>query len=284
MIKSIWGIDNEWVKRTPAVRIKDQKDRTMNKVSSKADILSLLREVEAGAITPDEALDRMQTLPFSDLGYAKVDYHRGVRQGAGEAIYGQGKTPEQILGILSDMRNNGANNVLITRIEQRTADYLIDEKIPLDYHPVPQLGIAMPEERQKRGSVIVAGAGTSDMAVCEEAALTAETLGNNVTRLYDVGVAGLHRLLSHQESLIRARVIIAVAGMEGALASVVGGLVSCPVIAVPTSIGYGANFNGLSALLAMMNSCANGISVVNIDNGFGAGFLASRINQMEGIK
>jgi len=256
----------------------------MSKISTKADILSLLREVEAGTVTPEKALDRLQTLPFSDLGYAKIDYHRPVRQGSGEAIYGQGKAPEHILGILSDMRSNGSSNVLVTRIEQQTADYLVKNGIPLDYHPIPKLGIAMPKEPKKVGNIVVAGAGTSDMAVCEEAALTAETLGNNVTRLYDVGVAGIHRLLSNQDILINARVIIAVAGMEGALASVIGGLVSCPVIAVPTSIGYGANFDGLSALLTMINSCSNGVSVVNIDNGFGAGFLASRINRMESVK
>ena len=154
----------------------------------------------------------------------------------------------------------------------------------MDYHPIPQIGIAAPEEQELRGEIVVASGGTSDMPVCEEAALTAEALGNHVTRLYDVGVAGLHRLLSHLPELSRARVVVAVAGMEGALASVIGGLVDCPVIAVPTSIGYGANFGGLSALLSMLNSCASGCSVVNIDNGFGAGFLASRINQMEGIE
>lgn len=256
----------------------------MSKIGTKADILELLREIEAGTLTPEKAMDRLQTLPFSDLGYAKIDYHRTIRQGAGEAIYGQGKAPEHILGILSDMRSNGSENVLVTRIDQRTADHLAENGIPLDYHPIPRLGIAMPKEQRRVGSIVVAGAGTSDMAVCEEAALTAETLGNNVTRLYDVGVAGLHRLLSHHETLINARAIVAVAGMEGALASVIGGLVSCPVIAVPTSIGYGASFDGLSALLTMINSCANGVSVVNIDNGFGAGFLAGRINQMESIK
>ncbi|MCL2148071.1 MAG: nickel pincer cofactor biosynthesis protein LarB [Methanomassiliicoccaceae archaeon] len=254
----------------------------MDKACTKADILCLLREVGAGAVTPEEALDRMQALPFSDLGYAKVDYHRAVRQGTGEAVYGQGKTQEQILGILSDMRVNGSRNIIVTRIDQGVADYLLGEGIPLEYHPFPRLGVAMPEAVEKRGSVVVAGAGTSDVAVCEEAALTAEALGNSVTRIYDVGVAGLHRLLSHHDALMKARAVVAVAGMEGALASVIGGLVSCPIVAVPTSVGYGASFGGLSALLTMMNSCANGISVVNIDNGFGAGLIASRINQMGG--
>ena len=156
--------------------------------------------------------------------------------------------------------------------------------MPLDYHPLPRLGIAFPGERPARGKIVVATGGTSDMPVAEEAALTAEVMGNRVVRLYDVGVAGLHRLLSKLDELMDARCVVAVAGMEGALASVIGGLVDCPVVAVPTSVGYGANFGGLSALLAMLNSCASGCSVVNIDNGFGAGYLASRINQMEGLE
>ncbi|GHU68257.1 1-(5-phosphoribosyl)-5-amino-4-imidazole-carboxylate carboxylase [Clostridia bacterium] len=222
---------------------------------------------------------------FTDLGYAKVDYHRAKRQGVGEVIYGRGKTPEQIVGILSDMRLHGSNDVLVTRISSETAEFVMSRSISLDYHPIPQLAIAMPtpDKRRSVGNIVVASAGTSDMSVCEEAALTAEVLGSKVTRVYDVGVAGLHRLLARLEVLESARVIVVVAGMEGALASVVGGLVSCPVIAVPTSVGYGASFGGLAALLAMLNSCANGISVVNIDNGFGAGFMANRINQMKGI-
>ena len=171
----------------------------------------------------------------------------------------------------------------MTRIDQDTADVLC-AAVPAEYHPLPRLAVAFPEPQEGRGSIVVATGGTSDIPVAEEAALTAETMGNRVTRLYDVGVAGLHRLLSNLDPLMSARCVVAVAGMEGALASVIGGLVDCPVIAVPTSVGYGANFGGLSALLSMLNSCASGCSVVNIDNGFGAGYLAGMINQMEGIK
>ena len=244
-------------------------------------LLALLGQVQNGEVSPEEALSRLRLAPFEDLGYAKVDHHRALRQRAAEVIYGRSKTPEQILGIAKSMIAGGARNILITRMSPQAAEF-VGKEIPMDYHPIPQIGIAAPEEQELRGEIVVASGGTSDMPVCEEAALTAEALGNHVTRLYDVGVAGLHRLLSHLPELSRARV--AVAGMEGALASVIGGLVDCPVIAVPTSIGYGANFGGLSALLSMLNSCASGCSVVNIDNGFGAGFLASRINQMEGIE
>ena len=257
----------------------------MKGITEKEKILAVLQQVEAGSLSPEQALGQFKMIPFSDLGYAKVDHHRSLRQGVGEVIYGAGKTPEQIAGILTNLRENGAHNVLVTRISQPVADILAGQEIPMIYHPIPQLGVALPgPEREKVGSIVVASAGTSDMAVCEEAALTAEVLGNKVTRLYDVGVAGLHRLLDRLEVLTSARVIVVVAGMEGALASVVGGLVDCPVVAVPTSVGYGANCGGLSALLSMLNSCAGGVSVVNMDNGFGAGFLASRINQMEGIR
>jgi len=250
-------------------------------VSNKDEILQLLKKVQASDITPEEALLKLQSSPFEDLGYAKVDLHRGLRQGVGEVIYGQKKTPEQILGIVKVLLDNGQKNILVTRISQHTADILINNRIQFEYHPIPRLGIVMKDDsKPKAGSVVVASAGTSDMAVCEEAALTAETLGNMVTRVYDVGVAGLNRLLSKLDILLSARVIIVVAGMEGALASVIGGLVSAPVIAVPTSVGYGANFGGLSALLTMLNSCASGVSVVNIDNGFGAGYIANSINKM----
>ena len=180
------------------------------------------------------------------------------------------------------MGARGCQNVLITRLSPEAAE-LVGRAVPLDYHPIPRLAVAFSGKRNALGHIVVATGGTSDMPVAEEAALTAEVLGNKVTRLYDVGVAGLHRLLSNLEPLMSARCVVAVAGMEGALASVVGGLVDCPVVAVPTSVGYGANFGGLSALLAMLNSCASGCSVVNIDNGFGAGYLASMINQMEGM-
>ena len=247
---------------------------------SKHDILSVLQSVQQGVLTPEEALLQLKLAPFEDLGYAKVDYHRAVRQGVPEVIYGQSKTKEQSEGILGSMEKRGCTNILVTRIGQEVADYLAS-RFPLRYEPLARLAVALPEEVPGRGSIVVATGGTSDMGVAEEAAITAETLGNRVTRLYDVGVAGLHRLLGNLEPLMSARVVVAVAGMEGALASVVGGLVDCPVIAVPTSVGYGASLGGISALLSMLNSCASGTSVVNIDNGFGAGFLASRINQME---
>lgn len=246
-------------------------------------VLSVLQEVRDGGLSPEDALLRLKLAPFEDLGYAKVDYHRAVRQGVPEVIYGQSKTTEQIIGILQSMRQRGSSNILVTRIGQDVADAL-EARFPLRYEPLAKLAVAWPEEAKGIGSIVVATGGTSDIGVAEEAAITAETLGNRVVRLYDVGVAGLHRLLSNLEVLMSARVIIAVAGMEGALASVIGGLVDCPVIAVPTSVGYGASLGGISALLSMLNSCASGTSVVNIDNGFGAGFLASRINQMESAK
>ena len=252
-------------------------------MDNRHDILQLLRQVAEGAVPPEEALSQLKRQPFEDLGYAKVDLHRGVRQGAAEVIYGAGKTPEQIAGIAAAMGERGCRNILITRIGPEAAE-AVSKTVPLDYRPIPRLAVAFPGERRALGRIVVATGGTSDMPVAEEAALTAEVLGNRVTRLYDVGVAGLHRLLSNLEPLMDARCVVAVAGMEGALASVIGGLVDCPVVAVPTSVGYGASFGGLSALLAMLNSCASGCSVVNIDNGFGAGYLASMINQMEGLE
>lgn len=252
-------------------------------MSEKQQLLSLLRQVEAGHCTPEQALLQMKLQPFQDLGYAKVDHHRAIRQGVSEVIYGKSKTPEQILGIVTAMVQSGCTNILITQMSQEAAE-LVQASIPLDYHPVPRLGIAVPAQQQRTGNIVVAAAGTSDLYCAEEAALTAETLGSRVVRLYDVGVAGLHRTLSHLEELMQARVVVAVAGMEGALASVLGGLVDCPVIAVPTSVGYGASFGGVSALLSMLNSCASGVSVVNIDNGFGAGYQAHLINQMETAK
>ncbi len=245
--------------------------------------LAMLKAVHEGALTPEDALLRMRTAPFENLGYAMIDNHRGIRQGVPEVIYGRGKTAEQICGIVAAMLAQGAKDIIVSRLTAESAA-MLGGQCDLEYYPIPQFGVVnRDKERALVGSIVVASGGTSDMAACEEAALTAEVLGNRVTRLYDVGVAGLHRLLSHVDVLARARVVIAVAGMEGALPSVVGGLVSCPVIAVPTSVGYGANLGGMAALLSMLNSCASGVSVVNIDNGFGAGFLASRINQMEGI-
>ncbi len=208
--------------------------------------------------------------PFEDLGFAKIDHHRAMRQGVAEVIYGEGKTPEQIFRIAE----------AITRMNKESAIY-VGEHLELQYDEVSRIGfIGEAPIKDGDGKIVVATGGTSDIPVAEEAARTAETLGNEVIRLYDVGVAGVHRLLGHLDELMEARVIIAVAGMEGALASVIGGLVDCPVIAVPTSVGYGASFGGVSALLSMLNSCASGVSVVNIDNGFGAGFLASRINHI----
>ena len=238
----------------------------------------------SGAVPPEKALLELKTEPFTDLGYAKVDFHRGVRQGSAEVIYGASKTAEQILGIVRAMGDRGCRNILITRMDGEKAGILTQAGVDLDYHADARLGIALPTPRPARGSIVVCTGGTSDQPVAEEAALTAEAMGNRVTRLYDVGVAGLHRLLANVEPLMSARCVVAVAGMEGALASVVGGLVDCPVVAVPTSVGYGASFGGLAALLAMLNSCASGCSVVNIDNGFGAGYLASMVNQMEGLE
>ena len=243
-------------------------------------VLALLNSVKSGGTTPEEALLKLKTQPFEDMGFAKIDHHRGLRHGVSEVIYGEGKTADQITRIVSAMADNGQKNIMITRLSpEKNAE--IGKTHKIDYDPVSRIGLCMRErEENPRGLIVVAAAGTSDMSVAEEAALTAETLGNKVERLYDVGVAGLHRLLNNLETIMRARVVVAVAGMEGALATVIGGLVSSPVIAVPTSVGYGASFSGLSALLTMLNSCAGNVSVVNIDNGFGAGYIASLINHI----
>ena len=243
----------------------------------------ILQAVRDGELSVDDALLKLKTAPFVDLGMARVDLHRKLRQGNAEVIYGAGKTTDAIRAIVGAMRENGQDRIIITRLRPEAAEALRD--LGLQYWPEARFALAgdMPEP-DGLGDVVVAAAGTSDIPVAEEAALTAEAMGNRVTRLYDVGVAGLHRLLSEKETIMRASVIVAVAGMEGALASVVGGLADCPVIAVPTSVGYGASFGGLSALLAMLNACACGVGVVNIDNGFGAGCLASRINHMEAKK
>ena len=246
-----------------------------------SDIRKLLEEVQSGSVSVDDALLKIKMAPFEDIGYAKVDLHRRVRQGAAGVIYGAGKTPEQIAGIIVTMRRHGQNRILITRMSEEAAEYVANT-VPLDYRKDAKVGIVggFPEP-DGIGNVVIATGGTSDIPVAEEAALTAEILGSEVVRLYDVGVSGVHRLLAHMDMIMEASVVIAIAGMEGALASVVGGLADCPVIAVPTSVGYGASFGGISALLSMLNSCASGVSVVNIDNGFGAGFLANRINHME---
>lgn len=246
----------------------------------KTKIKALLEAVQAGKITVDDALLALKKEPFEDIGYAKIDLHRSIRQGMPEVIYGAGKTAEQMIGIAGKMQLNGQNTILITRLMPSEAEK-IKTVYPMDYHAQAKVGIIGPvPDADGLGKIVVATGGTIDIPVAEEAALTAEVHGNEVVRLYDVGVAGLHRLLAHLDEIMSASVIIAIAGMEGALASVIAGLADCPVIAVPTSGGYGASFHGLSALLSMLNSCAGGVSVVNIDNGFGAGYLASMINHM----
>jgi NCAIR mutase (PurE)-related protein len=258
-------------------------------------VRDMLGRVAAGELSVDEAVLMLKKEPFTqagfdDLGFAKLDTHRKLRQGVAEVIYGAGKTAEQIAGIIEAMKKRGQEIVLITRMAPEKAaqvEKLLTDTLPdcggFHYHKDAGIGICgnFPA-KDGVGRIVVATGGTSDIPVAEEAALTAEALGNEVERLYDVGVAGLHRLVSHMDAIMSARVIIAIAGMEGALASVIGGLADCPVIAVPTSVGYGASFHGVSALLSMLNSCASGISVVNIDNGFGAGYLASMINHLRG--
>lgn len=247
----------------------------------KSETKEILEAVQNGTMSVEDALLKIKTEPFEDIGYAKVDLHRKVRQGAAEVIYGAGKTPEQMIGIIASMKAHGQNTILITRLTEEAAEE-INKAHSLTYHKLAKVAIVgeLPKPTGI-GKIVIATGGTSDIPVAEEAAITAEILGNEVTRLYDVGVAGIHRLLAHNEDVMTASVIIAIAGMEGALASVVGGMADCPVIAVPTSVGYGASFGGISALLSMLNSCASGVSVVNIDNGFGAGYLASMINHME---
>ena len=284
----------------------------------KRELESLLADVAAGVMSTDEAARKLQVDPYSDLGFAKVDHHRGIRQGVSEVVYGAGKTPDQIATIIASMLDAGQERILVTRLDEEAAQEVARllseglcfapafsqddgsdagegcanrsndavEDIPdlpvFTYYDLPRVAtVGEAPEPDGLGSIVVCCGGTSDIYAAEEAAITAEMLGNRVVRLYDVGVAGLHRLLSHYDELAEARVIVAVAGMEGALASVVGGLVSCPVIAVPTSVGYGASLGGVSALLAMLNSCASGVSVVNIDNGFGAGYQASLINHLK---
>ena len=242
------------------------------------DVKNLLEAVRDGSISVDDALLKFKTAPFEDLGYAKVDFHRATRQGMAEVVYGEGKTAEQIVGIIKSMLAGGQERVLVTRLpEDRAAE--VAKTVRLRYDPLSRTAVVggLPEP-DGIGTVVVAAAGTSDIPVAEEAAVTAEVHGNKVVRMYDVGVSGLHRILSRLDELMSASVVIAVAGMEGALASVVGGLVDCPVIAVPTSVGYGASLGGVTALLSMLNSCSSGVSVVNIDNGFGAGCIASKIN------
>jgi NCAIR mutase (PurE)-related protein len=238
----------------------------------------LLEEVRAGRLSPEAALRRLRSLPFEDLGFAKVDQHRALRGGAPEAIFCPGKTPAQVVAIAERLAT-AHFNVIATRADTATAAAVAAAGLPHVFHAEPRLLVIRPQSSEGMGLVAVAAAGTADLPVAEEAALVAEALGDRVERIYDCGVAGLHRLLAHLERLRRARVVVVVAGMEGALPSVVAGLLDVPVIAVPTSVGYGAHFGGLAALLAMLNACSSGIAVVNIDNGFGAGLLAAMINR-----
>ncbi len=245
------------------------------------ELKNILKQVANGKINIDEAVLKFKNQPFEDLGFAKVDTHRGIRQGVGEVIYGEGKTGEQIAKIAKALADKGQKTILITRLSKEKSD-IVKNFIDIQYFETGNIGVEgeIPKADTK-GTIVVATGGTSDIPVAEEAALTAEVLGNKVVRLYDVGVAGIHRLFAHSEDIMKAKVIIAVAGMEGALASVIGGMADCPVIAVPTSVGYGASFRGVSALLSMLNSCASGVTVVNIDNGFGAGYTASMINHID---
>jgi len=240
----------------------------------------LFEQVREGAVDVDSALHRMRHMPFEDLGFAKVDHHRALRHGLPEVVFGKGKTPDQIVAIAGCLLEN-ARNVLITRANAETAERMRALYDSAEYFPLSG-AIRFWRERTVtgKGKIAVVCAGTSDIPVAEEAQVTAEVMGNQVDTIHDIGVAGIHRLMSHQKRLTEARVVIVCAGMEGALPSAVGGLVSCPVIAVPTSIGYGASFHGLAALLGMLNSCASNVTVVNIDNGFGAGYVASLINRL----
>jgi NCAIR mutase (PurE)-related protein len=244
-------------------------------------IVELLTEVRRGKVSVSQAVARLRHLPFEDLGFAKVDHHRTLRQGFPEVIMGQGKQPKEIAAIVRALRRRRAN-VLVTRLSAEKMAMVKKLVSGLKYHAAAHAAtcVGKPIKITGKGAVLVVCAGTSDIPVAEEAALTAAMMGNRVEKLFDVGVAGIHRLLGNRQQLYAASVVIVIAGMEGALPSVVAGLIDKPVIAVPTSVGYGASFNGLAALLAMLNSCASGITVVNIDNGFGAGFAASLINRV----
>jgi NCAIR mutase (PurE)-related protein len=243
-------------------------------------IRKLFEQVRAGKLAPDDAVEQLRHLPFEDLGFAKVDHHRSLRVGIPEVILGQGKTPAQIAGIFKKLALHG-KNVLATRANKNQFAAVKKAVRGAKFEGTAR-AIVLRRDRNiyGKGLITVISAGTSDIPVAEEAVVTAEIMGNEVDRLYDVGVAGIHRLLSHRRAISRSRVIIVCAGMEGALPSVVGGLVGVPVVAVPTSVGYGASFEGMAALLGMMNSCASNVSVVNIDNGFGAGYVASLINRL----
>jgi pyridinium-3,5-biscarboxylic acid mononucleotide synthase len=252
---------------------------------TRAELHTLLADVCSGAVTPEAAQGRLlqylRQAPFEDLGFARVDHHRALRQGCPEVVFGPGKTPAQIAAIAERIVAEG-HSLLVTRTDRQAFEAVLERVTTAKFHELARtITLALGELPPGRGTVVIAAAGTADLPVAEEAAVSAELMGNVVDRLYDVGVAGIHRLLSEHARLTAARVIIAVAGMEGALPSVIGGLVSVPVIAVPTSVGYGASFGGLTALMAMLNSCASAVSVVNIDNGFGAAAVASAINHLD---
>jgi NCAIR mutase (PurE)-related protein len=243
-------------------------------------IRKLFDDVRKGKLTPDEGVDRLRHLPFEDLGFAKLDHHRALRAGMPEVIFGEGKTPSQIAQIFVRLGARGGN-LLATRANEKQFAAVKKKVRTAEYRKLARAIVLQRDEKKYgKGIIAVVSAGTSDIPVAEEAVVTAELMGNEVQHFYDVGVAGIHRLLANREALTKARVVIVCAGMEGALPSVVGGLVGVPVIAVPTSIGYGASFKGLTALLGMLNSCASNVSVVNIDNGFGAGYVASLINRL----
>lgn len=242
-------------------------------------IKQLLEETRAGRIDPDEAADKLASLPYEDLSFARVDHHRELRTGFPEVIFGQGKSVDQIIRIAERILNN-SSNLIISRTTEEVLKRISEIAPDAEFHSEARMLTVLRDRTERgEGSIAVISAGTSDIPVAEEAAVTATAMGNRVSRIYDAGVAGIHRLFGSREDFERARVVIVVAGMEGALPSVVGGLVRVPVIAVPTSIGYGASFGGLAALLGMLNSCASNVTVVNIDNGFGAGFVASLINR-----
>jgi len=243
-------------------------------------IRQLFQQVRKGELSPDDAVARLQHLPFEDLGFAKVDHHRALRAGMPEVVLGQGKSPSQVASIFARLAKHGGN-VLATRVDEKQFAAVKKKVRAAEFRELAR-AIVLERDAKKygKGVIAVVSAGTSDIPVAEEALVTAELMGNEVQHFYDVGVAGIHRLLANREALTKARVVIVCAGMEGALPSVVGGLVGVPVIAVPTSIGYGASFKGVAALLGMLNSCASNVSVVNIDNGFGAGYVASLINRL----
>jgi NCAIR mutase (PurE)-related protein len=244
------------------------------------EIRAVLSEVKVGKRSVDEAIERLKHLPFENLGFARIDHHRSIRQGFPEVIFGRGKTGKQVTTIVRRMLVN-QHNILITHADEKIFRQIKKIHGAAKYHTHSKaIAIVRDKTMHGKGKILVVSAGTADIPVAEEAVVTAEVMGNRVETLFDVGVAGIHRLLSERELLVKSRVIVVVAGMEGALPSVVGGLVSVPVIAVPTSVGYGASFHGVTALLGMLNSCASNVTVVNIDNGFGAGFVASLINRL----